>query len=368
VRRLVGELEATAGLGDSDAQEFYVVGLALRCLEDAAWKGWMDRALDAPDPVETAEHREAIRVVSEVARSADHAGEAPMLERAARRYIRLVRKKWARDPLLTGSENLNPVALLAASRIGAGDVLGAYDVFQEAGESVTGAAPRAVEQLRRRVTAEGLVREALGAGRDRVPLAEFILKHYRAAPAALRVLETGLSEGDAAYALRYALLAARQGEEEGALRAAREALLRAGPAEVRESLTLLAARLLLRNGQTGEAIEVLRPLAQGVTSRPAHAAELMDAAGADEEALNLYRQSEACGNRPNIQIARILERLSRLKEALQYYERDMEAGSVLAAWPHDEDLGVLPARPGSPETSREGRARVLRALESLEGR
>ena len=143
---------------------------------------------------------------------------------------------------------------------------------------------------------------------------------------------------------------------------AREGLSVAKDPGVRESLILLLARFELREGRLREALEILVKPADSNPARTAHFAELLDAAGDGERASKLYAVAEARGGRPHIQLARLHQRAGRYEEALYRYECDLKSGSLLPAWPSDEDLGPVPLRPGAASSSSEGRAQMLKAL------
>jgi tetratricopeptide (TPR) repeat protein len=354
-------LRKIAARPDSDGRADLVAGLTLRNLDDPAWIDCLKRALERADPEGVVERRTLMRVVSEVARAADLAGRRDLLDAAAHRFIALARRRPGRDPILE-DETLNPVAMAAGRKLADGEIVEAAALLRGAGGAVLDHLPGTLQKLKQRGDVETLAKAGLEQGATPAELGEFLLRVFGRVEAALRVLELGVPAGDAAFRLRVAGLRAKAGQRARALELARQGLEGEAEPAVRVSLALLAARILLDQGDARGALDLARPIADGNPDRAAHVAELLDAAGDDDRALAMYRRAESQGWRPYSNLARLYHRAGRHEEALDFYERDLKSGSMLPVWPENENLGPLPIRSGAAATSAEGRHQVLKIL------
>ena len=354
-------LRLIADQPESDGRADLVAGLTLRSIDDPAWAECLKRALERADPQGIVERRTMMRVVSEVGRAADLAGRRDLLDAAALRFIALARRRPGRDPILE-DESLNPVAMAAGRKLAEGEIVEAARLLRGAGGAVLDHLPGTIQKLKQQGDVEKLATAGLEEGVAPAELGEFLLRVFGRVEAALRVLEQGVPGGDAAFRLRVAGLRAKAGHRARALELARSGLEGTPDPAIRVSLTLLAARILLDQGDAKGALDLSRPIADGNPDRAAQVAELLDAAGDDDRALAMDRRAESQWWRPYSNLARLHHRAGRHEEALGFYERDLKAGSMLPVWPENENLGPFPIRPGAASTSAEGRHQMLKAL------
>ncbi len=356
-------LEKHAEKAGSDPRLPFLLGLAkLKSGQDGF--PWLARAVEAARGVEGGADvtGAAARIMAEVSVIAAARDRQDLLASAAEAYLGLALKTSLPLAEIVWRRDLNPVYLHGQALARQGRHYDLYRLLSRAIPDLVGG-PNLTRSVFASVPPQEFAKDVLSrirSAEEHMKLAEVVREYLGHLGPAAEALEKGPREPG------LLLMLARYRARGRQLEKAEEAARAAHAAKRSESSGLLLVRLLAVLGRADEARALLGELEREFgagSARLSHYAELRERVGEFEASIALYGKAMSRGDRPHFQLGRLLARTGKDEEAVRFYNRDLDGGSIVAPWPEDDEVPYgEDLYPSGPYTSGDGKAAILLKL------